>query len=367
LNKFLLKNSFLFTAVLWVMMGSVLAQDFASQADVYMKERMTREQFTGSVLVARNGRILFERGYSLANREWAIPNTPQTRFRIASLTKQFTAAAILLLQQQHKLSVQEPASQYISDLPVAWQKITIHQLLTHTSGIANYTDSAEVEKLNLLGTTPRQLINLVKDLPLPFPPGTKMVYCNTGYVLLGMLIEKVSGLSYGEFLRKNIFEPLQMQDTGYDLAEQILPRRAAGYAVQNGVWLNAPRVDASVPFSAGGLYSTVEDLFKWNEALMGNRLLSEDSRRQMFTKYPEASGYGGQYYGYGIVLTEKFGQTQWYHGGGIRGFSSAIQRYSQSQICVVVLANFEDIKSWEVATGLAALLIDQPIKPAKSH
>jgi CubicO group peptidase (beta-lactamase class C family) len=196
LNKFLLKSSLLFAAILWLAMGSALAQDFASQADAYMKERVMREQFTGSLLVARNGRILFERGYGLANREWAIPNTPQTRFRIASLTKQFTAAAILLLQQQHKLSVKEPAAQYIADLPVAWQKITIHQLLTHTSGIANYTDSAEVEKLNLLGTTPRQLINLVKDLPLQSSPGTKMVYCNTGYVLLGMIIEKVSGLSY---------------------------------------------------------------------------------------------------------------------------------------------------------------------------
>src|SRR5436190_13881130 len=128
-----------------------------------------------------------------------------------------------------------------------------------------------------------------------------------------MVIEKVSGLNYGEFLRKNIFEPLQMQDTGYDLAEQILPKRAAGYSIQNEIWLNAPRVDASVPFSAGGLYSTVEDLFKWNEALASNRLLSEDSRKQMFAKYPEAEGYGGQHYGYGVVLTEKFGQVQWYH------------------------------------------------------
>jgi CubicO group peptidase (beta-lactamase class C family) len=137
--------------------------------------------------------------------------------------------------------------------------------------------------------------------------------------------------------------------------------------VQNGVWFNAPRVDASVPFSAGGLYSTVGDLFKWNEALDGNRLLSEDSRKQMFTKYPEASGYGDQYYGYGVVLTEKFGQVQWYHGGGIKGFTSAIQRYPQLQICIVVLANFEDIKSWEVATGLAALLVDKPVKPSKLY
>ena len=365
LNRFLLPISYLIALILSPITAPVFAQDVAPRAEVYMREWVTREQFTGAVLIAKNGRILFERGYGLANREWATPNSPRTRFRIASLTKQFTAAAILLQQQRHQLSVQDRVSQYLANLPAAWQMITIHQLLTHTSGIANYTDSPEVRKLDLLGSTPRQLIDLVKVLPLQFPPGTKMVYCNTGYVLLGMVIEKVSGLRYEDYLRRNIFEPLHLRDTGYDLAEHILAERAAGYMMKDGRWLNATRVDASVPFSAGGLYSTVEDLFKWNEALASDRLLSSDSRKQMFTVYPEAEGYGGQHYGYGIVITEKFGQSLWYHGGGISGFSSAIHRYPQSRITVVVIANSEGVKSWDVATGLAALLIGKPANPSK--
>jgi len=325
-----------------------------------MNGLVERDKFSGTVLVARDRKVLFEKGYGLANREWNIPNSPQTKFRIASLTKQFTAAAILLLQEQRKLKVTDTVSTYIADLPSAWQPITIHQLLTHTSGLPEYTRPPEIEKtFNLTGASPQQLLNLVKSQPLAFAPGTKMVYCNTGYLLLGMIIEKTSGLSYAAFLQQNIFTPLELNDTGYDVRTNLLPQRASGYRFKNGKLENAGYVDVSIPFAAGGIYSNVRNLFQWNEALTTERLLSAESRRLMFTVYPEASGYGA-HYGYGVVIAEKFGQPLYYHGGGIDGFTSAIQRYPKSNVCVVVLSNEEEIKSWDVATSLAGLLFEKP-------
>lgn len=339
--------------------GATAKDDFRARADARMKSFVERDKFSGSVLVARGGKVLFEKGYGLANREWATPNSPLTKFRIASLTKQFTAAAILILQEQGKLKVTDAISGYVADLPPEWRRITIHQLLTHTSGLPEYTSPPEIEKtFNLTGASPEQLLGLVKQLPMVFAPGTKLVYCNTGYLLLGMVIEKASKSDYASFLRQNIFMPLRMNDTGYDVRSNILPGRAGGYRINDGEPENAGYVDASVAFAAGGLYSTVRDLYLWNEALANGRLLSADSRRQMFTIYPEAAGYGA-HYGYGVVISEKFGQPLYYHGGGIKGFATAIQRYPQSNVCVVVLSNEEEIKSWDVATSLAGLLLDK--------
>ena len=335
--------------------GAVAQNDFPARADALMNSLVERDKFSGSVLVAQDGKVLFEKGYGLANREWNIPNSPLTKFRIASLTKQFTAAAILSLQEQGKLKVTDTISSYVADLPPAWRQITIHQLLTHTSGLPEYTSPPEIEKtFNLTGASPEQLLNLVKSQPLNFAPGTKLAYCNTGYLLLGMVIEKASGVDYASFLKQSIFTPLRLNDTGYDVRSDILPGRADGYRIKNGKLENAGSVDVSVPFSAGGIYSTVGDLYRWSEALATGRLLSADSRRQMFTIYPEAAGYGA-HYGYGVVIAERFGQTLYYHGGGINGFTSAIQRYPKPNLCVVVLSNEEEIKSWEVATSLAGL------------
>jgi CubicO group peptidase (beta-lactamase class C family) len=336
----------------------VFAQDtLTRRADATVKNFKQGAEFSGAVLIGRDGKILFHKAYGSANREWNIPNTTQTRFRIASLTKQFTAAAILILQDQGRLKVGDAISRYLTDLPLEWQRITIHQLLTHTSGLPEYTSPPEIERtLNLTGATPQQLINLVKQQPMLFIPGSRLHYCNTGYLLLGMIIEKVSGLDYATFLKQNIFIPLQLNQTGFDVRAKILPERASGYWIRNGQVENAGYVDASIPFAAGGLYSTVGDLYKWNEALATGRLLSVESRRAMFTPYPEAE-LSGMHYGYGVVIAEKFGRLRYYHGGGIQGFASAIERYPESNLCVVVLSNEEEVKSWELAASLAGLLL----------
>jgi CubicO group peptidase (beta-lactamase class C family) len=209
------------------------------------------------------------------------------------------------------------------------------------------------------------MIKLVAGKPLDFTPGTNWSYSNTGYILLGMIIEKTSGQSYADFLKSNIFVPLGMRDSGYDRADDILKERASGYQMVDGHIANANLFDMSVPFSAGGLYATVEDMYRWNEALTkAGKLLSADSLKQMFTEYPEAT-HEGQHYGYGVVISRrKFGKLLYYHGGGVEGFSSSIQRYPNDRVCIVILSNFDSYKPWDLGDHIAADLFSQPLPVA---
>jgi D-alanyl-D-alanine carboxypeptidase len=271
-------------------------------ADAYIATQVAKGSFRAAVLVGINGKIAFENGYGFANEEWGVPNSPSTEYRIFSMTKQFTGTCILLLKERGLLSVKDPVSKYVSELPDSWQPITIHQLLTHTSGIPNYSDmTPRAKEYDRLGATPRQMLEVAATQPLEFKPGTQLHYSNTGYILLGMIIEKVSGQSYAEFLRKNIFEPLGMEHSGYDDQSFILKNRASGYSVRDGQVVNAGFGDMTIPFAAGGIYSTVEDIFRWNEALtVPGRLLTAHSLEQMFAVYPETTAYGEQNYGYGV-------------------------------------------------------------------
>jgi CubicO group peptidase (beta-lactamase class C family) len=332
--------------------------------DEYIRSEAATHFFRGAVLVGIDGSVIFEKAYGLGDEEWGANNTVHTKFRIASLTKQFTAACILLLQERGRLNVHDPISRYLSGLPPTWQAITIHQLLTHTSGIPNSTDSAENTRIDRTGATPQQLMGLVEHKPLDFVPGTNWSYSNTGYILLGGIVEKVSGQSYADFLKANVFDPLGMRDSGYDKAKEILKERASGYDIINGHTVNADFIDMSVPFSAGAIYSTVEDMYRWNEALAENgKLLSADSLKQMFTEYPEAT-HEGQHYGYGIVISRlKFGKLLYYHGGGVDGFSSVIQRYPNDRVCIVILSNFDSYKPWELGDHIASDLFGQPLAP----
>jgi CubicO group peptidase (beta-lactamase class C family) len=333
--------------------------------DAYIRSESATHFFRGAVLVGIDGKIVFEKAYGLGDEEWSASSTPDTKFRIASLSKQFTAACILLLQERGQLNVHDRMSRYLSGLPVAWQAITIHQLLTHTSGIPDYTNSSESPRIHRTGATPQQMIGLVADKPLDFAPGSNWSYSNTGYILLGMIVEKVSGQSYADFLKTNIFEPLGMKDSGYDRARNILKERASGYEIIDGHVANADFTDMSVPFSAGGIYSTVEDMYRWNEALTeAGKLLSADSLKQMFTEYPEAA-HEGQHYGYGVVISRlKFGRLLYYHGGGVEGFSSSLQRYPNDRVCIVILSNLASYKPWELGEHIASDLFGLPLSIA---
>jgi CubicO group peptidase (beta-lactamase class C family) len=366
-NQFVVLDSML-TAVLFLATLSPVfasAQDTTTQpdlrrADEYLASRAVQGAFRGSVLVGMDGKVVFEKGYGFADQEWNARNSPTTKFRIASLTKQFTAACILLLQEHGQLSASDPVSKYVSDLPETWQPITLHQLLTHTSGIPNYPSMPRVEsELNRTGATPRELLTVAATKPLEFKPGTHLHYTNTGYVLLGMVIEKVSGLSYADFLQVNVFTPLGMKHSGYDRAATILSERASGYMIRDGNVTNADFIDMSIPYASGSIYSTVEDMYRWNEALATpGKFLTARSLEQMFAVYPETL-LDGMHYGYGVVIAQRYGKQLYYHGGGVKGFESVIQRYPKERVCIIVLENLDPSRPWDLADHIASNLFDQ--------
>ena len=336
-----------------VAVSACFAQDAALSAklhhvaETYQKNR----RFIGSVLVAKGGQVLIEKGYGMADMEWDVPNTPATKFRLGSITKQFTATAILQLQEQHKLSVNDKACGYFEACAEAWKGITIQQLLTHTSGIPSYTDDKEFVKPKFMRVplTPAEIVLLSKDKPLEFDSGTKFKYDNTGYIFLGAIIEKVSGEKYADYLKKHIFDPLGMMDSGYDNPKTILKNRASGYGPQGSGFANADYLDMSLPYAAGSLYSTVKDLYKWDRALYGDTVLTKASRDEMFT--PVKDGYG-----YGIMTAPMFEHKHLGHGGGINGFSSMISRFPDDDAVVIVLSNNAAGDASGVARNLAGTL-----------
>ncbi|MEJ2245760.1 MAG: serine hydrolase, partial [Acidobacteriota bacterium] len=299
--------------------------------------------FMGSVLVARGDEILFHKSYGSANLEWDIPNTTLTRFRIGSLTKQFTAAAILLLEEQGKLSVDDPVKKYMPDAPEAWEKITLFHLLTHTAGLPNFQVPLNEE------TTVEKTVLSFRDMPLRFHPGDKYDYKNSGYQLLAYLIEKISGQSYEQFLKQNIFAPLEMNDTGLDRNPLVIPHRAEGYTnITGGEIYHAGFIDMSVPYSAGGLYSTTGDLYRWYRGLFGGKLLSAESLGKMTTPFKEG-------YAFGLQVFEALGRKTITHSGEINGFASRLTYFPETDITLAVLANMNPAATDPIAGMLNQL------------
>lgn len=333
---------------LLVLSGAARAQDLLPKLDEYAQAAARAERFSGAILVARDGKILVSKGYGMADVENDVPNTPETRFRLGSLTKQFTAASILLLQERGKLSVQDSVCKYIAPCPEAWQPVTIHHLLSHTAGVPDFTGLPDYQKTMREPAPVESLITRFRDLPLDFKPGEDWKYSNSGYILLGYIVEKVSGKSYESFLRENIFEPLKMTSTGYDHAAEIVKRRARGYAPGPDGLVNAPYLDMSIPFSAGGLYSTVGDLYLWDQALYGEKILKKPSLDAMFTAVRHDYGYG-----YGVA--KLFNHRVLSHGGGIEGFRTSINRFPDDRVTVIVLSNYEGANSGRIARDLAAV------------
>jgi CubicO group peptidase (beta-lactamase class C family) len=306
-------------------------------------------KFMGTALVARGSQVIFSKGYGSADLEWDVPNSPNTKFRLGSVTKQFTAASILLLEERGKLNVNDPVKKYLPDAPAAWDKITIYHVLTHTSGIPNFTGFPDYEKLDAFAATPAQLVERFRDKPLDFAPGEKWNYSNSGYVLLGYLIEKLTGGTYEKFVRENIFTPLGMKDSGYDSNSAIIPHRASGYALVKGAYENAGFVHMSIPHGAGALYSTTEDLLKWEQGLFGGKVLQATSLQKMTTPFKNN-------YAFGLGVQTVDGHKVISHGGGIQGFVTELEYYPDDKLTVVVLENVTGaVPPGEIAKKLAAL------------
>jgi len=310
------------------------APPYALQADAMLRNYTEAGRFSGAVLVAKDGKPVFRKAYGWANREWKLATTPDTAFRLGSITKQFTAAAILKLAEQGKLSVDDPIAKYYAAAPTAWAPITLKHLLTHTSGIPSYTAIPGFFTGPLARTDmkPDEIIALTRDKPLEFAPGSRYAYDNTGYILLGYIIEKVSGQTYSTYLQEQFFGPLGLKHTGYDVTEAVLPKRADGYDIVDGTAKNAPFLSMSLPWAAGSLYSTVDDLLAWDLALRSGKAINPASVTAMFTDQ-------GFKYGYGQAIETRDDKRYWHHGGGVNGFTTMLARYPDQHLTLVVLAN----------------------------
>ncbi len=324
------------------------AADATARMEAAVQRHVAAEQFTGAVLVAKRGVALFDRAYGPANREWEIANTPATHFRIGSITKQFTAVAILVLEERGKLKLTDPISVHVPDAPAAWSKITLHHLLTHTSGIPNVTSDPEFILWKGNPATVTQMVGRFRDLPLDFPVGDRHAYSNSNYLVLGLIVEKVTGgQRFGDFLREHVLDPLGLNDSGLDVNHRILPRRAAGYERSGGKIFNAPYTDMSVPHAAGAMYSTTHDLWRWAEAVFHDKLLMPASRAKLLTPVRDD-------YALGVRISVSHGRKVIEHGGNIAGFSSFLAHYPDDGVTVVVLANQETRIAAELAVQLAA-------------
>jgi CubicO group peptidase (beta-lactamase class C family) len=327
--------------------AACLAQD-PVRMDHVVQSYVADHGFMGTVLVARKNRVIFSKGYGSADLEWDIPNSPNTKFRLGSVTKQFTAASILLLEERGKLSVNDPVKKYMPDAPAAWDKITIFNLLTHTSGIPNFTSFPDYPTFGAFATTPAELVARFKDKRLDFQPGELWEYSNSGYVLLTYLIEKLTGGTYEAFVRDNLFTPLGMKDSGYDSNTALISHRASGYNFSNGKFTNAGFVHMTVPQGAGALYSTTEDLLKWEQGLFGGKVLQPASLKKMTTPFKDN-------YAFGLAVHSADGHQVIDHSGGIQGFNTELAYYPDEQLTVVVLANVVGTVPGEIAAKLAVL------------
>ena len=364
-----MKTARLFTLfiVAFISATNGFAQQNVQKIDGLLKQYHDYGQFNGSILVAENGKIVYEKGFGMANMEWAIPNQPDTKFRIGSVTKQFTATLVLQLVEEGKIKLDGKVTDYLTDYRKdTGGKVTIHQLLNHTSGIPDYTSrpefSAEISR------NPYRVADFVTKFAsgdLEFEPGSKYRYSNSGYSLLGAIIEKVTGKSYETALTERILKPLGMTNSGYDNQAPLVQKRASGYQKTPDGFVNTAYLDMSIPYAAGSIYSTVEDLFKWDQSLHEGRILSAESKKLMFTP-----GLGN--YGYGIRISDQqIGNTDQKtkiigHGGAINGFSSLVARAVEKRQTVIILDNINLGRTHgRITNSIISILNGQPIEPPK--
>lgn len=348
----LLTAAFLFL-VLPVEAQNLSPKQLSSRIEEYMRAAAREEHFSGSILVAKNGKPVLSNAYGMANYELNVPNRPDTIFRLGSITKQFTATAIMQLQEKGRLSVNDSICKYLENCPSKWEAITIRNMLTHTSGIPDYTSQPDFKKSASQPLTNAELIARFKDMPLEFAPGERYRYSNTAYNLLGAIIEKISAKTYADYLQENIFSPLGMKNTGYDVSGRVIKNRAAGYLIGDGSINNADFLDMSIPYSAGALYSTTGDLLKWDQAIETGKILSPRSLSEMFTPFKKD-------YGYGFGITEYFGHKEIYHGGGIFGFATQLTRFPDDKVTIIVLSNNQRAAAGKIANSLAAIIFGKP-------
>jgi CubicO group peptidase (beta-lactamase class C family) len=344
---------------------TVLAQENKNPTiNQYMQAQHNVKQFSGAVLVVQKGKLLYEKAFGEADREWNVPNTTSTKFKIGSNTKQFTAACVLKLAEDGKLGLDDKLSKYFPDYPKG-DSVTIHHLLSHTSGIANYTDLDEFwDKPAFLRLEHDTLIAFFKNKPFDFSPGAKCSYSNSGYYLLGRIIEKASGEDYADYLEKNIITAAKLLNTKIDNPNTILPFRARGYYQRKNTFYNAGYIAIENIWSAGALYSTIGDLYLWTKALHENKIINSASVKKMTT--PHGITTGKEKFGYGLIIDSIANHPRIWHDGSIPGFTSCISFYPQDDVYIIALSN-NSFSTGDIVKGLSHLVFGLPIELPYIH
>lgn len=328
------------------------AQSAEQKIDELLKAYASQNKLNGAVLVAQKGKVVYQNGFGYRNAEGKVPNDVNTIFQIGSITKQITAAVIMQLQQEGKLSVQDKLSRYFPGFANG-DKITIENLLTHTSGIHNYTDDTVIMKNDVTKHySENEMLKLFASYTPDFEPGTSWKYSNSAYSILGYIIEKVEKKPYEQVVRQRIFQPLGMTNSGFDFTNLSSPNKAKGYFTLNPTPAVAPIVDSTIAFSAGAVYTTVGDLYKWDRAIYTSKILKPESWKTVFTPYKNK-------YGYGWTIDTLFGKQFTAHSGGIHGFSSYILRFPQDEIAVIIFDNSSSNAVGTISKNVAAILFNQ--------
>jgi CubicO group peptidase (beta-lactamase class C family) len=334
------------------LIGSLFGIKIGNQLDALVEAYTAQGKFAGAALIARKGEVLLSKGYGLANREHAVPNTPQTVFRIGSTTKPFTALAIMQFVEAGRLSLDDTVSKFLPDFPNG-KRITIGHLLSNRSGIPDYILMPEYDGIKKLRVSTEQVIGLFRDEPLLFEPGTEFGYSNSNWVLLGYMLERMADKSYEAVIRERIFQPLGMSHSGTQWEQPLIMHRASSYDDTGAGYLNAEFHDDTTMHGAGALYSTVEDLYKWDRALYGETLLKQKTLQQMFA--PVSEGYG-----YGWELHTLHGHRVIAHSGGLPGFVSNIARFVDDDVVVILLSNVGGSAVPQMTEGLSAIVFASP-------
>jgi CubicO group peptidase (beta-lactamase class C family) len=324
--------------------------------DEYLSE--DNPLFSGSILVAKDGEILLKKGFNYANWELKVPNSTLTKFRISSITKPFTATLIMMLYERGLIDLEERMCRYLPNCPSHWQEITIYNLLNHTSGIPEYTTLLGANQVSRDPHNVSGLIDIFREEPLDFTPGDSYQYSNSNYILLGAVIEQVTNQRYDRFLQQVMLDPLEMENSGMDDHRQILKARASGYQIQGTLLVNAPFLDMTNAYATAGMYSTVEDLFLWDQALYSNQLLNKESLEVMFNPNFGGDDSGGEY-GLGWQISDFQGHRKVGHTGGINGFRTNISRYIDDQVTIILLSNIETEDIQVLVSGMEEIIFGQ--------
>jgi CubicO group peptidase (beta-lactamase class C family) len=360
INQRLCRWAVVATIVVWSA-GPASAADQTDAVDDYVRAEMAKQHIPGlALLVSRGGQVLRAQGYGLANVELQVPVKPETIFQSGSVGKQFTAAEVMMLVEEGKIGLEDPLTKYFPDAPATWKQVTIRELLSHTAGFTDYPKDFDMRK----DYTEGDLIKIVGNIPLAFPPGTRWSYSNLGFLTLGIVIHKVTGEFYGDFLQQRIFRPLGMRATRIISEADIVPNRSAGYRLVKGELKNQEWVSPTVNTPAdGSLYFSIADLARWDAALYTEKLLKRSSLEQMWTVSKLSNGQPNSgHYGFGWFIESKKGHRVVEHAGAWQGFETQISRYVDDRLTVVVLTNLAEAEPATVADHVAQMYLAGKVK-----